>query len=59
MTPWARLVAEIEPVYPKDVGRGRPTKGLERMLRMYLVQNCLGLADEATEDAVYDSVAVC
>jgi IS5 family transposase len=59
VTPWARLVAEIEPFYPKDGGRGRPTKGLERMLRMYLVQNCLGLADEATEDAIYDSVAVC
>ena len=32
--------------------------GLERMLRMYFVQQWYGLADEAVEDAVYDSQAL-
>ncbi len=38
--------------------RGRPAIGLSRMLRMYVVQQCLGFSDEATEDAVYDSHAI-
>jgi len=58
VTPWPALVAAIEPLYPKNEGRGRPTIGLERMLRMYVAQNCFGLADEATEDAIYDSQAI-
>ena len=57
MTPWAELVAVIEPHYPKG-RRGRPPIGLERMLRMYVAQLCLGLSDEGIEDAVYDSQAV-
>jgi transposase, IS5 family len=28
------------------------------MLRMYIVQQCFGLADEATEDALYDSQSI-
>ena len=51
------LVEQIEPFYPKGQ-RGRPPIGLERMLRMYIVQQCFGLADEATEDAVYDSQSI-
>lgn len=58
VTPWSALVAAIEPFYPKSEGRGRPTIGLERMLRMYVAQNCFGLADEAIEDAIYDSQAI-
>jgi IS5 family transposase len=58
VTPWADLVAVIEPFYPKGEGRGRPTIGLERMLRMYVAQNCFGLSDEGTEDALYDSQAI-
>ena len=54
--PWALLVAQIEPFYPKGE-RGR-SGSVGRMLRMYIVQQCLGLADEATEDAVYDSQSV-
>ena len=38
--------------------RGRPPIGLERMLRLYFVQQWYGLADEALEDAVYDSQAL-
>jgi len=56
--PWAALLATIEPVYPKGEGRGRPPIGLEKMLRMYIAQQCLGLSDEGIEDALYDSHAV-
>jgi transposase, IS5 family len=58
ITPWSALVAEIEPFYPKGEGRGRPPIGLERMLRMYVAQQCFGLSDEGTEDAIYDSQAI-
>jgi IS5 family transposase len=55
---WARLIEVIEPHYPKSGKRGRPPIGLQRMLRMYFVQQWYGLADEAVEDAVYDSQAL-
>lgn len=58
VTPWPALVAAIEPFYPKGEGRGRPPIGLERMLRMYIAQQCFGLSDEGTEDAIYDSQAI-
>ncbi len=38
--------------------RGRPPIGLERMLRVYFLQQWYGLADEALEDALYDSQAL-
>jgi transposase, IS5 family len=56
-TPWALLVEQMEPFYPKGE-RGRPPIGLARELRMYIVQQCFGLADESTEDAVYDSQSI-
>jgi len=55
--PWAKLLAVIEPHYPKGQ-RGRPPIGLERMLRVYFLQQWYGLADEALEDALYDSQAL-
>jgi IS5 family transposase len=58
MTPWAQLLAVIEPHYPKVEGAGRRPIGVERMLRMYVAQQCLGLSDEGIEDAIYDSQAV-
>ena len=58
VVPWARLIEVIEPHYPKGGKRGRPPIGLERMLRMYFVQQWYALADEAVEDAVYDSQAL-
>ena len=58
VTPWAELAAAIEPYYPKGEGRGRRPIGVERMLRMYVAQNCFGLSDEGTEDALYDSQAI-
>jgi IS5 family transposase len=55
--PWTKLLAVIEPFYPKGE-RGRPPIGLERMLRVYFLQQWYGLADEALEDALYDSQAL-
>ncbi len=57
LTPWAKLTGQIEPFYPKGE-RGRPPIGVERMLRLYLAQQCLGLSDEGAEDALYDSQAI-
>ena len=55
--PWGQLLAVIAPHYPKG-GRGRPPIGVERMLRIYFLQQWYGLADEALEDALYDSQAL-
>lgn len=57
VVPWCALIAEIKPYYPEGK-RGRPPIGLERMLRLYFLQQWYGLADEALEDAVYDSQAM-
>ena len=54
VVPWARLVAVIAPHYPTGL-RGRPPIGVERMLRIYFLQQWYALADEALEDAIYDS----
>ena len=56
-TPWPALLAVIDPFYPK-AGNGRPPLGCERMLRMYVAQQCLGFSDEGIEDAIYDSGAI-
>jgi IS5 family transposase len=55
--PWAELFAVVEPHYPKGK-RGRPPVGLERMLRVYFVQQWNGLSDEGVEDAITDSQAL-
>jgi len=57
VVPWARLVALIEPHYPKGE-RGRPPIGIERMLRIYFLQQWYGLADELLEETIYDSQAM-
>src|SRR3954463_9734310 len=57
VVPWARLVERLAPLYPKGE-RGRPPIGLERMLRVYFVQQWYGLSDEGLEDAFYDSQAL-
>ena len=58
VVPWKRLIAVIEPHYPKSGQRGRPPIGIARILRMYFIQQWYGLADEAVEDAIYDSQAL-
>ena len=55
--PWAEVFAVVEPHYPKGE-RGRPPVGLERILRMYFVQQWNGFSDEGVEDAITDSQAL-
>src|SRR3954451_22091462 len=57
VVPWSRLVDRLRPLYPKGE-RGRPPIGLERMLRIYFLQQWYALADGAMEDALYDSQAL-
>jgi len=57
LVPWAELGALIEPHYPK-AGNGRPPIGLQRMLGIHLLQHWFNLADEAMEEALYDSAAL-
>jgi IS5 family transposase len=52
--PWPRLVRLIEPHYPK-AGQGRQPLGLEKMLRIYFLQQWFNLSDPQAEDAIYDS----
>lgn len=52
--PWMRLIALIEPHYPK-AGDGRPPLPLVRMLRIYFMQQWFNLSDPGAEDALYDS----
>ena len=54
VVPWRELCALIEPHYPK-AGNGRPPVGVERMLRMYFLQQWFNLSDPAVEEALYDS----
>src|SRR6201987_2042929 len=57
VVPWSTLCALIEPVYPK-AGNGRPPIGVERMLRVYFLQQWFNLSDPAVEEALYDSLAM-
>jgi IS5 family transposase len=52
--PWSQLVALIAPHYPK-AGLGRQPLGLEKMLRIYFLQQWFELSDPGAEDAIYDS----
>ena len=53
VVPWASLLRVIESHYPK-AGNGRPPLGLEKMLRIYFMQQWFNLSDPAMEDALYD-----
>ena len=55
LVPWDELCSVIEPHYPK-AGNGRPPVGLERMLRIHFLQLWFNLADEACEEALYDTL---
>jgi IS5 family transposase len=55
--PWRQLCRLIEPVYPK-AGNGRPPIELDRMLRIYFLQQWFNLSDPAVEEALYDSVSM-
>jgi len=53
---WSEWTELIKPYYYAGE-RGRPPRGEETMLRMYLLQNWFSLSDEGIEDAIYDSYA--
>ena len=55
--PWSRLLALIEPYYPKP-GQGRRPLGLETMPRIYFLQQWFNLSDPQAKDAIYDSEAM-
>ena len=52
--PWQRLIELIEQHYP-NTGKGRPPHDLERMLRIYFLQQWFNLSDPQAEDGIYDS----
>src|SRR5947199_9759737 len=54
VVPWRELCALVTPQYPKP-GKGRRPVGVERMLRMYFLQQWFILSDRAVEEALYDS----
>ena len=53
LLPWPRMLAVIEPVYPKS-GNGRRPYPLETMLRIHCMQQWYNLSDGAMEDALYE-----
>lgn len=54
VVPWGEIEAVIAPYYP-DIGNGRPPIGLNRMLRIYFMQQWFNLSDPGMEDSLYDS----
>src|SRR5438477_155113 len=57
VVPWRELGALVEPHYPKP-GNRRPPVGVERMLRIYFLQQWFNLSDPAVEEALYDSAVM-
>lgn len=55
--PWSDWVTIIKPFY-FDGKKGRPPRGIEVMLRMYLLQIWFKLSDEGVEDAINDSYSM-
>lgn len=53
---WEEWVEIIAPYYFNGK-RGRPPRGIEKMLRMILLQTWFNLSDEGIEEAIYDSYA--
>jgi hypothetical protein len=54
VVPWAALSALIAPHYPSGE-RGRPPIGIERMLRIYFLQQWFNMSDPQAEDSLHDS----
>lgn len=57
VVPWEKVLGLIEPHYPR-AGNGRRAIGLERMVRIYFVQQWYGLSDPGMEEALYDIESV-
>lgn len=58
VVPWDRLLALIEPYYPKTGQPGRQPFPLPVMLRVYFVQQWYGLSDPGAGEALYDIQSV-
>lgn len=52
--PWKLILSLVEPHYPK-AGNGTQPLPMERMLRIYFMQQWFNLSDPAMEDSLYDS----
>src|SRR5437667_11595564 len=57
VVPWGELCALVEPHYPQP-GKGRRPGGVERMLRIYFLQQWFNMSDPAVEEARYDSAGM-
>jgi IS5 family transposase len=57
IVPWDRLCKLVEPHYPTGEG-GRQPIALERMLRIYFLQQWYNLSDPGAEEALADSVSM-
>jgi transposase, IS5 family len=57
VVPWRELCALVEPHYPQP-GKGRRPVGVERMLRIYFLQQWFNLSDPGVEEALYDSAVM-
>lgn len=55
--PWEAWIGMIRPHYPSGKRR-RPVRGIETMLRMYLLQIWFNLSDVGVEEAICDSYAM-
>src|SRR2546429_8778292 len=56
VVPWGELCALVAPHYPQP-GKGRRPVGVERMLRIYFLQQWVNLSDPAGEEARHGSAA--
>ena len=55
--PWGDFTELVEPYYYEEGRRGNQPYALRLMLRIYVLQNCYDLGDDATHDEVIDSRA--
>ena len=55
--PWGDFTELVEPYYYEEGRRGNQPYALRLMLRIYVLQNCYDLGDDATHDEVIDSHA--
>lgn len=59
--PWARpteLIERHDYAVPAPGQAGRRPAGLERMLRLYFLQQWFSLSEPAAEEALYDSISM-
>src|SRR3989442_1861418 len=57
VVPWRGVWWLVAPHYPQP-GKGRPPVGVERMLRIYFLQQWFNLSDPGVEEALYDSAVM-